>query len=365
MARSAVQITDYNRAIWDRLEGVAAPGEHLALFGHDNALATIDTAFNSGKMHHAWLISGPRGIGKASLALKVAANILRNPIPMSGQKWNDVGIEDAVFSKVAKGGHPNILHLSRPCDGKTKKFKSTLTVDEIRRTVSFFGTTAGEDSWRFCIVDSADDMNTSAANSLLKILEEPPQRTIFFVLANSPAKLLSTIRSRCRQLPLRPLNNDDLISALSALDIDLSNMNEDERVVLARLSAGSVRRAIILLEQQGLELYQKFDRILGNGNAPDWPQAHQLADELSRKNKLEQFHLLFDIARDYISNTIHLSAAKNSPKQSSDAHKDLSGLARLCEVWEKVADSAALADEYNLDKKQVILNLFGSLAQAR
>ena len=365
MAKSAVQITDYNRAIWDRLEGVSAPGEHLALFGHDNALATIETAFNSGKMHHAWLIAGPRGIGKASFALKVAANILRNPYPESGAKWNDVNVEDAIFSKVAKGGHPNILHLSRPYDSKTKKFKSTLTVDEIRRTVSFFGTTAGEDSWRFCIVDSADDMKSSAANALLKVLEEPPQRTIFFVLANSPAKLLPTIRSRCRQLPLRPLNNDDLIAALNALDIDLSNMNEGERAVLARLSTGSVRRAIILLEQQGLELYQKFDRILGNGKVPDWPQAHQLADELSRKNKLEQFHLLFDIARDYISNTIHQSAASKSPAQINDAHKDLSGLARLCEVWEKVADSAALADEYNLDKKQVILNLFGSLAQAR
>ncbi len=365
MAKSTVQITDYNRAIWDRLEEVPAPGEHLALFGHDNALTTIETAFNSNKMHHAWLIAGPRGIGKASFALKVAGNILRNPNPENGQKWNDDDLDDPVWSKIAKGGHPNILHLSKPYDSKIKKFKTTLTVDEIRRTVSFFGTTAGEDSWRFCIVDSADDMNASAANSLLKILEEPPQRTIFFVLANSPAKLLPTIRSRCRQLPLRPLNNDDLIAALSALDIDLSNMNEDERAVLARLSAGSVRRAIILLEQQGLELYQKFDRILGNGNVPDWPQAHQLADELSRKNKLEQFHLLFDIARDYISNTIHVSAASNSPKQSSEAHKVLSGLARLCEVWEKVADSAALADEYNLDKKQVILNLFGSLAQAR
>ena len=139
-------------------------------------------------------------------------------------------------------------------------------------------------------------MKSSAANALLKILEEPPQRTIFFVLANSPAKLLPTIRSRCRQLPLRPLTNADLIATLSALGIELSNMNEDEREVLARLSAGSVRRAIVLLEQQGLELYQKIDRILGNSSAPDWPQAHQLADELSRKNKLEQYHLLFDIA---------------------------------------------------------------------
>ena len=106
MARSTLQITDYNRAVWDRLEDVPAPGEHLSLFGHDNAMTAIETAFNSGKMHHAWLITGPRGIGKASFALKVAANILRNPNPESEQDWNDAGVEDVTFSKVAKGRAP-------------------------------------------------------------------------------------------------------------------------------------------------------------------------------------------------------------------------------------------------------------------
>lgn len=360
--------TDYRRLVWDRMEDIDYPGEHADLYGHDNALNTFAANYHNGRIHHAWLITGPHGIGKATFALAVAAHMLRHPVPsLAPPNWISPSADDIVVSQIGRGGHPNLLHLSRPYDSKTKKFKSSLTVDEVRRTISFFGTTAGEDSWRVCIVDSADDMNTNAANALLKILEEPPARTVFFVIGNSPGKLLPTIRSRCRQLALRPLNTEDLQSALAARGVDIGHLNPNDMQVLGRLSAGSVRKAIVLLEQDGLRLVDRFEQILNHkGKMPDWPQIHKIADELSRKNKQDQYNLLFDIVRDHISNRLHSNAPGISAmvgEQKQDAHSALSSLARLCEVWEKSSDSAALAEDYNLDKKQVILNLFGSLSQ--
>ena len=252
-------------------------------------------------------------------------------------------------------------------DPKSKNFKSELTIDEIRRTVGFFGTTAGEDAWRICIVDTADEMNERAANALLKILEEPPKKTIFFVISAQPGRLLPTIRSRCRQLALRPLSDENLHLALGALGVNTDELNDDERQILYRLATGSVRRAIILLRQQGLQIYRRFGEILEQGasDRPDWPQVHQLADELSRKTNEGQYRLLFDITQDYISSAVHRYATANSQSAIKAPQSALSDLARMCEVWEKTASSASLADSYNLDKKQVIINLFGLLAQSR
>ena len=375
MAKNIIQ-TDYRKMMWDRMENVAYPGEHTNLFGHDGALDKLASAYKSARMHHAWLITGPKGVGKATLALAFAGHIIRNPDPEhSRSTWVNPEADDSVASKIGKGGHPNILHLARPYDPKTKKFKSHLTIDEIRRTVSFFGTTAGEDNWRICIVDSADDMNISAANALLKILEEPPPRTIFFVLSSSPGRLLATIRSRCRQLNLRPLNNENVQCALIELGIDIGGLGETELQILFRLAGGSVRKAITLVRQQGLKIYQRFDAIVDSSHAgrPDWLEIHRLADELSRRNQEDQYRLLFEIVQDHISNMLHQNSQNLSATNAANhqqiqieqqvAQRELSKLARMCELWEKTAASVSLTDSYNLNRKQVVLNLFGSLAQ--
>ena len=361
MAKNSVHV-DYRKAMWDRLDDIAYPGEHQNLFGHDAALELFSTSYKSGRMHHAWLICGPKGVGKATFSLAVAGHVLRNPDPaLAPPSWINAEPDDVIASKIGKGGHPNVLHLSRPFDDKTRKFKTSLTIDEIRRTIGFFGTTAGVDNWRICIVDTADNMNTSAANALLKILEEPPARTLFLVLSSSPGLLLPTIRSRCRQLSLRPLDIDALNNALLALGIDIDCVDEGDKNALHRLSNGSVRKAIILMQQDGLKIYRRFKEILeqGQSDQPDWLGVHRLADELSRKNKEDHYQLLFDIVQQHISDALHFNAANSTPKHS------ISRLARMCEVWEKTTSSVSLTQRYNLDKKQVIINLFGSLAQVR
>ena len=378
------ETTDYRRSMCDRLENIAYPGEHPNLLGHDDALAEISHAYKKQRMHHAWLMTGPKGIGKATLALAAASHLLRYPdLSFTPDQISNPGPDDDTFRLIGRGGHPNVLHITRPLNAKTGKYRREITIDEIRKLKAFFTRTRVQDSWRICIIDSADELNINATNALLKILEEPPERTLFFVLANRPGRLLPTIRSRCRQLHLRPLTNENLHQALEFLGVDLSNLINSELDTLLRLSQGSVRRAIMLLRLDGISLYQKFDEILAANDLgePDWLKIHKLADELSRVNKDEQFRLLLDIAQIHISNSLpgtDTSTGNNhfndkpvsqsqmisqSPVPGQLKQTMLSRLARLCEVWEKTAASVSLADSYNLDRKQIILNLFGSLAR--
>ena len=201
--------------IADLMDGVPHPAQNEQLIGHVSQTTHLLKQYQSGRMHHAWLLSGPRGIGKATLAMQMAMHVLRFP---NGQQapmeFQEISQHDPVFGKVSARSHPNLLHLTRPWDAKSKKFKTKLTVDEIRLTVPFFGSSRGEDGWRVTIVDPADDMNTSASNALLKILEEPPDQTIFFIISHSPAKILPTIRSRCQQLALHQLKDEEVINVL-------------------------------------------------------------------------------------------------------------------------------------------------------
>lgn len=182
-----------DRPIADRIDGVAVPAQCEAVVGHEQALQRLFESYRIGRMHHAWLISGPRGVGKASLASLFAKYMFCNPDPanLSGG-FDPESISLPQHRQVAQGAHPQLLHLTRPWDDKAKRFKSQLSVDEIRRTQGFYGMTAGAGGWRITIVDAADEMNASAANALLKVLEEPPSRSLFFVLSHSTGKLLAT-----------------------------------------------------------------------------------------------------------------------------------------------------------------------------
>lgn len=334
---------------WDDIAGVPPPRAIETLYGHTKALTQFENSVSEGKIHHAWLIGGPRGIGKACFAYSAAAKLFAATSALD---------ESIIRSKFANSAHPNLLHLSRPRDEKTGKFKSVLSVAEIRRTVPFFGKTAGEGAWRVCIVDSADDMNTSAANALLKILEEPPARTVFFVLANSPGRLLPTIRSRCRYLPLRGLGRADLSAALAKI----GQAPDRDFDILASLSGGSVRRSILLQHHGGLELHQKFASMMGSPSL-DWTLVHKLAEDLSRANRQEQYNLFIDMAHDYVAQQISEEVGEGAQGKSAPFDYVV-GLARLIKVWEKTSQEASLAQQYNLDKKQVILNLFGAFHRA-
>jgi DNA polymerase III subunit delta' len=345
--------TSYELRAWDRIEGIPDPLENRHLVGHSATLDQLAAAYASGRMHHAWLVTGPRGIGKATTIARFAGQVFRYPDSANAAPHYVLPAEnDVTEMRVARASHPNLLHLRRPWNERDKRWRSELTVDEIRRTVPFFGNTSAEPGWRVAIVDTADDLNRNAANALLKIVEEPPPRTLFFLLAHSWRGMLPTIRSRCQALTLRPLDEAATIAALQGLDV-LQGVCDADRQLAARLSGGSVRRAIVILRAGGLDLFRRFVSLISGENVPDWAEIHRLASEISPAGRDDDFRLLIDFARDEIARQV-----RNPDARTQKA--DISALAGWVEVWEKIARSADRTDAYNLDRKQVVLNLFSA-----
>ncbi len=339
----------------DTIEGIPHPGELHPLHGHETILSNLLEQYGSGRMHHAILLSGLKGIGKVTLALRVAGHVFRYPDVTSAEvKLAEPVDGDPILGKISARSHPNLLHLTRPWDAKTKKFKTKLTVEEVRQTVHFFGTARAVDGWRIAIVDALDDMNASASNALLKILEEPPERTLFFLIAHSMGAVMPTIRSRCQHVPMKSLEEKHVLAVLEHFGI-LNGVEAEDRDLLVKLSEGSVRRAIILAQEDGLDLYRSFNRICENLTNPDWEAVHGLADSIAPRGKEDRYRLFLNFADEFM---------QSNARGDFDAKTAISSLARWAEVWEKTQKSVRTAESYNLDRKQVILNLFHDMGEA-
>ncbi len=346
---------DDDAIVADKIDGIPHPAETLELVGHKETISQILQQYASGRMHHALLLTGPRGIGKATFALRIASHVFRYPKASSAPLYFDDSHEnDPIDGKLAARSHPNLLHMTRLWDEKTKKFKTQLTVDVIRLTVPFFGTSRGEEGWRIAIVDAADDMNANAANALLKILEEPPHNTLFFVLSHSPAKVLPTIRSRCQQVSMKPLEENQVLSVLDKFGA-LEGINQDDQVLLGKLAKGSVRTGLMLTRENGLEIYKSFMNACSKLDKPDWSQIQAMAEKVTARGKEDGFRLLLEFANEFMEG--HATGRLGQKN-------DISSLARWAQVWEKTQNSIRLADGYNLDKKQVIINLFQDMDEA-
>jgi DNA polymerase-3 subunit delta' len=349
----------------DALDGWPPPEAQPRWYGEPAAETMLLDAYRGGRMHHAWLLGGPKGIGKATLAYRFARFALANPDPASpavaGALDLAVPEESPAFRKVVGRAHPNLLAMERPWDDKSKRYKTELAVDEIRRTVGFFGSTSGEGGWRIAIVDPADDMNPSAANALLKVLEEPPSRSLFFITSHTPGRLLPTIRSRCRRLDLTPLSAETI--AMAIRDNGSIDADEEDIPLAAWLAQGSLRRAILLLEEDGISTYRAFARFAAHVGDPDIAAMHALADSVSGRGANDAYEGFIETVRAWLGRRVRGEpepAAEAAPGEAVRAVP----LARWAEVWEKVAQSSAEADDLNLDRKQVVLSILMSLARA-
>ena len=229
--------------------------------------------------------------------------------------------------------------------------RTVITVDETRETISFFGSTAAVDGWRVCIVDTVDELNPNAANALLKILEEPPQRSLFLLVSHSPARGLPTILSRCRKLPLRPLATEDVIRAAALAtgrDADDPALTE-----AAEASEGSVSRALTLLGGDALKLQQRTAALLAMLPTVDPRELHALGDALGTSDRVALAAFIDGIDR-WIGEKL----------RAGDANANLPRLARLAEVWEKIVRAARDTESYNLERKPLVFSVFGMLAEA-
>ncbi|AXS40671.1 DNA polymerase III subunit delta' [Breoghania sp. L-A4] len=343
---------------FDAIDGLPLPRQQMRLFGHTEAERELLDSYRSPRMHHAWILGGPKGIGKATLAFRFARFVLANPNRMASQLSlaNDLTVdaEHPAARRLAAGAHGDVLHLHRPWDHKAKRFKTQLTIDEVRRTVSFFGSTSTAGGWRVCIVDAADDMNVNAANALLKVLEEPPKQCVFFVLSHAPGRLLPTIRSRCRTLQLKALPAETVFSGLEALGLDAAYSAED-RTHATELSDGSLRRAIELLSGGGIEVAHALQALLAQLPKTDVRTVHRFADMVSARGADDSYHIFLDLLREWLDGRVRAGAAEQVPAAR---------LVRWVEVWDKTNEAASLADALNLDRKQVVLGAFGALAKA-
>jgi len=348
-----MMVESYSPAAWDDLEGSLRPAENLGLQGHEKETDLLVRNYKSRRLHHAWLISGPKGSGKATMALRFAEFLFRHPEPGMAPDHFSI-VDDAVHSQVAKGAHPNLLVLRRPWDQKTKKFKTQITVDEVRRTAAFLQTASGANAWRIVIVDPADDLTNSAANALLKVLEEPPQRTLFLMLAHSPRGLLPTIRSRCQVLSTRSLSDADMEGVLASQPMTADLAATEIKRLVAR-SGGSVRRA---LEFASGDVLQVFDDFMELSSAPksDIGKVHQLAGKLTPVAKAPEFHLFVDLMNDALAERLRTLAANDQVS--------LSRLKQITEIWQSFREQIMRVETWNMDKKQVILNLFRELRSA-
>jgi DNA polymerase-3 subunit delta' len=274
MSRAAVETSRVVSEEPDRLEGFSAPREVDRLYGHEAGRAEFEAALE-GKLHHAWLIVGPEGVGKATLAYELAREVLALGEDGAGPRASGAGADHPAFRKVAALSHPNLLLLRRSWNERTKRYSQWIGVDEVRRLRAFLGHSAGEGGWRVVIVDRADDLNQNAANALLKALEEPPQRTLFLLVAAAEGQIPVTIRSRCRTLRVGALGSQDLEQAVAAaLARDGYEVDADTLETALLLSQGSVRRALELATGDGIALYGDLVAAVGKLPELDGPRLH-------------------------------------------------------------------------------------------
>lgn len=250
-------------------EDVIPPPEmNGELIGHEAAEAELLSALRAGRLHHAWLITGAKGVGKATLAFRLARFLLRHgndARAIVNATALAVPSDDPIARQVASGAAQDLLVLRLPRDERTGAEKSVIPVDEIRKLQPFFGLAAGAGGWRIAIVDAVDDLNRNAANALLKSLEEPPERAVLLLLANAPGRLLPTIRSRCRRLHLSPLTPHDLADRLPALGdrLKLPMLTVSDAARLSALAGGRIGRALDLWAHNGVQLARIVDQTLG------------------------------------------------------------------------------------------------------
>jgi DNA polymerase-3 subunit delta' len=338
----------------DQLEGALHPREQFAFFGHGEGEGAFIEGLRGGRLHHAWLIGGTQGIGKATLAYRVARTVL------DPRRSNDPGLADltmdpdaTVARQVMAQSHPNLAVLRRVPATDKKAASSTIPVEAVRKALSMFGSTSADGGYRVCIVDSAEDLTVSSANALLKMIEEPPPRSIFLIVSHAPQRVLPTIRSRCRRLLLRPLGDADIRSVIASLGPPWTQSPAEVLEQALRYGEGSVRRTLELLDADKVAFIEHVTKLLANMPRTDAKQIFALAEALSRRDAEDSYELTLETVQRWVTDRLHERAGLGPSR-----------LAPLVEVCDKIDRSAREIDVFNLDRRPFILTLFDDLADA-
>lgn len=353
------------------------------LIGHGGAELLFLDAYNAEKIHHAWMITGPKGIGKATLAYKMARFLLNTPpkddqgpglfgeeLEKNALESLDTDIESQANHLISAGSNADLLVIERTEDPKTGKIRNNILVDDVRKINNFFHTTSADGGWRVAIVDTADEMNRNAANAILKILEEPPNNSILIILAHAPGQLLPTIKSRCRMLPLKPLKS------MTVKEILVKRFPDKEDNVIngyVALSNGSPGYAISLIEHKGLKLYREMLGLLSTMPNINVPLMHEFAGSITTKKSGDMFLLFSEMLSQFISRMIrHVSYQGTA--HTHNIHEALTEEFKLmeemgaiipldqwAELWEKISEKMKATGLLNMDRKQTVIDILNMI----
>lgn len=358
------------------------PRQNPDLVGHQHAEQEILDAWSSGRLHHAWLINGPKGIGKATLAYRFARFVLAGGnAPAADDGAALFGAEEIppapaslaldpehpVFRRVAANGHADLQVIERGLADDGKRMQTVIPVEKIRAVGHTMSLTAGEGGWRVIIIDGAEEMNPTAANALLKVLEEPPPRALLLLVTHAPGRLLPTIRSRCCQLRLSSLAPETVEELLAK---NRPNLSDADRGVLGRLSDGSIGRALDLADSGGVALQRDLIALMNTLPGLDMASAHKFADKVARKDADAAWRTAVDLASRSLADLVAAGARGADLSARGYGPAEVACMARLqtlarpdkwVDAWERNTSLFAKADSANLDRKQVMLNALSTM----
>jgi DNA polymerase-3 subunit delta' len=313
--------------------------------GQDKAVEQFASAWGSRKLHHAWLLAGPKGVGKASFAHAAARRVLADG---AGPAFDAPGIETPddhpIVKLVEAGSHPDMRWLQRLENEKTGNLARNISVDQVRELGEFLTLTSALSPWRVAVIDTVDELEPSGANALLKILEEPPANMIFFLVSHAPGRLLPTIRSRCRRLEFQPLGDDAMASILEAQAPDVSAA---ERQKIIAMSFGSAGRALAFAELGLAKLEDAALAILRQGD-PTNARRSDLAIELGKKAAAERYAAFLDLAPALI--------AREAKRLDGGSRE------RALDAYVKARELAVVAPRLSLDPAATVFQIGGILA---
>ena len=354
----------------DKLEDALHPRDTPLLFGHTESQHDFLEAYNSGRLHHAWMITGPQGVGKATMAWHIARFLLsqgQDPLFQDVPTTLDTEFDSPTSRRMRALAEPRLFLCRRPFDEKAKRLKTAITVDEVRKLKSFFTLSAADGGRRVAIIDSADEMNSAAANALLKILEEPPKDTTILLVAHHPSRLLPTIRSRCRVLRCKTLDPTELAAALGQQGVETDNAAQ-----LAELALGSAGTALQLLNGGGLQIYARLVELTGQNHSMDRTAAIALANACVGRGKEATYALTVDLIFILLARLARYGAGHGTTQTEAAPNEARMLAARAngpvaARAWAQLsADLTARTNHaraVNLDPSSVILDMLLQIDQ--
>jgi DNA polymerase-3 subunit delta' len=343
----------------DAVDGAPHPRVTTEFFGNEAAEQALLEAYRAGRLPQSWIIGGPEGIGKATLAWRFARFLFAYPDPAASEVRNAENLalpaNHPMIGKVASLALGDLFVLRREWNEKARPVKhfTEIRVDDVRDAMEMFHLASASGGWRVCVIDCAEDLNKSGANALLKLIEEPPPRSLFLFIAQRPGQILPTIRSRSRLLMMQPLATDDVARAITAIGEPWSEFGAEIAAACA-MSKGSVRKALRLLDEERFAFEQRLTGALAALPRINWRDVHNLGDKIAGfgAEALEDWEATLAAIYEWLDERVH---ATDLPPAR---------LARYAEVWEKVTGAVRETEALNLDKRPLILSIFADLAAA-